>query len=90
MILYVLIIVFLYLMVVGFTVQRYFLMGRLCWLLGYFFFIIIFFFRKAIFLKVTKILVFKLKWLSSGEKKWTLEIQDVCCWFLLQLWFSTW
>lgn len=39
MILYVLIIMFLYLMVVGFTVQRYFLMGRLCWLLGYFFFI---------------------------------------------------
>lgn len=43
MILYALIIVFLYLMVVGFTVQRYFLMGRLCWLLGYFFFIFILF-----------------------------------------------
>lgn len=46
--------------------------------------------KNAIFLKVTKILIFKLKWLSSGEKKWTLEIQDVCCWFLFQLWFSAW
>lgn len=47
--------------------------------------------KKVIFLKETKLLVFKLKWLSSGEKKWTLEIQDAACsWLLLQLWFSTW
>lgn len=47
--------------------------------------------KKVIFLKETKILVFKLKWLSSGEKKWTLEIQeDVCSWPLFQFWFSAW